>query len=623
MAYQSLARKYRPSRFADLVGQEATVAALQNAIRLDKEPHCVLFAGVRGIGKTTLARLYAKAVNCTQRQDSDPCGQCESCLAITRGSHEDVLEIDGASHTGVEDVRLLQETLGYVPQRSRFKVYIIDEVHMLSQSAFNALLKTLEEPPDHIIFLMATTELQKVPATILSRLVTFHLQSLAPATITGRLGEILQQEGIPWEEAALALIAREGRGSMRDALTLLDQVIALGAGEVRPAALQGLVTALSAETWLAFLHALVQKDRQTLLDIIAGWDQSGISMARAVEETARCARHGFVLQAAGDDALDLALLGLSEGERQLLRTICADAGELDLNRIFRTLVRCRDDLSGSGIDRFILENYALEYCLDPGLPRVEELLASSTTTSRAPSEQGQGVAPAPAVRQGASLRERFQAMQPDRPPAAPGPSRTSAPAPAPASAPPPAPAQTTPSSPLSKSGPVSTPAPPHPAEVDSSAAPESKPALPPEPAAVRAMPESWRGVVDIWRAKKPLKARMLEEALLVRYSAAEIVVSIQPGSMAASRLLQVGEQQQIATEFRQMFGFTGQFRVVAAEEGEGKPAAIQEESILAQRMKEKSAAREQLVKDMRDHTITKEALAQFNGKVEDIRLSDQ
>ena len=186
-SYIPLARKYRPATFSELAGQDATATALANAIRLGREPHAVIFSGVRGIGKTTSARLYAKALNCDTALSPEPCNHCESCLAITAGNHEDVMEIDGASNTSVDDVRALRETVSYVPQRSRFKVYIIDEVHMLSQSAFNALLKTLEEPPAHVVFIFATTELQKIPQTIMSRCQLFHLQRMGLNTIRERI----------------------------------------------------------------------------------------------------------------------------------------------------------------------------------------------------------------------------------------------------------------------------------------------------------------------------------------------------------------------------------------------------------------------------------------------------
>ena len=363
MTYQPLARKYRPGQFAELVGQEAVSKALANAISMGREPHALIFTGVRGVGKTTIARLYAKALNCEARLpqgSAEPCNICASCQAISRGNHEDVLEIDGASNTGVGDVRSLQETIDYRPQRSAFKVYIIDEVHMLSGAAFNALLKTLEEPPGHVVFVFATTEIQKVPQTIMSRCQAFYLKKLPAALILRRLEYILAQEGIGAEEKALAVIAREGHGSLRDALTLLDQAIALGNGRVTVESLGWLVSNLSSAPYLELLAALTARDAARVLLVLEALDQGGADFTLVVEQTAELARHGFVLQGLGAKGLELALLGLDDVEVATLTELALSAGAFDLNRIFRTLVKCRGDLEGSALDRYIVENYLFE-----------------------------------------------------------------------------------------------------------------------------------------------------------------------------------------------------------------------------------------------------------------------
>jgi DNA polymerase-3 subunit gamma/tau len=385
-----------------LVGQEGAAKALTSALRLGRIPQGVLFTGVRGVGKTTTARLYAKALNCASRgDDSEPCNVCESCVAIARGAHEDVLEIDGASNTGVGDVRALQETIAYVPQRSSYRVYIIDEVHMLSQAAFNALLKTLEEPPAHVVFVFATTELAKVPATIIGRCQTFHLSKLPVATIRDRLAAILAKEGLEAEDKALALIAREGHGSMRDALTLLDQAIAIGAGKVTLDSLGPIVSKLSSSPYLDLLTAFVRKDAQSGTQVLETLDGKGATFADVVEQVAAFARHAFVVRDLGVKALDTALLGLDDDEVARLAEIARGAPPLDLNRIFRTLVKCRGDLDGSAIDRYVLENYLFEWCLDPGLPDIDTLLKGgltgrAATPSSSSSQQG---APQPASSQ--------------------------------------------------------------------------------------------------------------------------------------------------------------------------------------------------------------------------------
>jgi len=371
--HQPLARKYRPQTFDQLVGQETTAKALANAIQLGRTPQAVIFSGVRGVGKTTTARLYAKALNCESGPTPTPCGACESCRAITEGHHEDVLEIDGASNTSVDDVRLLRDSIGYVPQRSKFKIYLIDEVHMLSQSAFNALLKTLEEPPAHVVFLFATTELQKIPQTILSRCQVFLLQKMTTRTIISRLEEILRQEGIQCEPGALRPVAREARGSMRDALTLLDQAIVIGNGKLTTALCESITAQAPRELVTALLRAMVAKDARQVMSAIDRIEQTGTDLSTVIEDMAQLARHAFVLRDLGRDALEVSQLDLDTGELADLEGLGKSAAPFDLNRIFRTLIRCRQDMDGSVLDRCILENNALEWCLDPGLPDIQQL----------------------------------------------------------------------------------------------------------------------------------------------------------------------------------------------------------------------------------------------------------
>ncbi len=233
MAYLALARRYRPKRFADVVGQAHVVRALSNALDQGRLHHAYLFEGTRGVGKTTIARIVTQCLNCERGVSATPCGECGTCRAIESGRFVDFIELDAASRTGVDDMRDLLESTAYTPAEGRYKVYLVDEVHMLSKSAFNALLKTLEEPPEHVKFLFATTEPEKVPLTVLSRCVVFALHHLPGAEIEAALARIVEAEGLEAEPAALAELARAARGSMRDALTLLDQVLAFGGGALR------------------------------------------------------------------------------------------------------------------------------------------------------------------------------------------------------------------------------------------------------------------------------------------------------------------------------------------------------------------------------------------------------
>src|SRR4051794_12263712 len=232
MSYQVLARKWRPKTFAELTGQEHVVTALGNALANGRLHHAYLLTGTRGVGKTTIARILAKSLNCERGVSATPCGECAACKDIDAGRFVDLLELDAASNTGVDNMRDILDNARYAPTAGRYKVYLIDEVHMLSKGAFNSMLKTLEEPPEHVKFVLATTDPQKIPVTVLSRCLQFNLKPLGPELVAERLGHILAAEAITHDAASIALIARAARGSMRDGLSLLDQAIAYGGGRV-------------------------------------------------------------------------------------------------------------------------------------------------------------------------------------------------------------------------------------------------------------------------------------------------------------------------------------------------------------------------------------------------------
>ena len=265
MSYQVLARKWRPRTFAELSGQEHVVQALTNALTRGRLHHAYLLTGTRGVGKTTIARILAKSLNCATGVTATPCGVCPACTDIDAGRFVDLLELDAASNTGIDDMREILDNARYAPTVGRYKVYLIDEVHQLSKSAFNSMLKTLEEPPEHVKFVLATTDPQKIPVTVLSRCLQFNLKALAPGLITARLAEILTAEGIAFDAPALALVARGAAGSMRDGLSLLDQAIAYGNGEVREAVVREMLGAVDTNYVYRIADALVAGDGAALL----------------------------------------------------------------------------------------------------------------------------------------------------------------------------------------------------------------------------------------------------------------------------------------------------------------------------------------------------------------------
>ena len=286
MSYQVLARKWRPRSFASLVGQEHVVKALRHALEAQRLHHAYLFTGTRGVGKTTLARILAKCLNCETGITPSPCGKCSACNEIDGGRFPDLIEIDAATNTGVDEMRALLDNAAYVPVRGRFKVFVIDEVHMLSKSAFNSMLKTLEEPPAHIKFILATTDPQKIPVTVLSRCLQFNLKQMPRGAIVAHLEHILAEEKVEFERDALPLIARAAAGSMRDALSLLDQAIAHGAGKLAAAGVRDMLGAVDETYLLRLLEALGAADGPALAAVADEMQMRSLSFDAALQDLA-------------------------------------------------------------------------------------------------------------------------------------------------------------------------------------------------------------------------------------------------------------------------------------------------------------------------------------------------
>ena len=351
VAYQVLARRARPQTFADVVGQEHVTQTLTNALATGRLAHAFVFSGMRGVGKTTTARILAKALNCAEGPTATPCNRCPSCLEITEGRSLDVLEVDAASQTGIDATRELLETVKYQPASGRFRVYIIDEAHGLSKQAVDAFLKTLEEPPAHAKFILATTAVHKLPSTILSRCQRFDFRSVAGETVVQTLDAMVRKEGMRAEDEALRAIARESGGSMRDATSLLDQVLAFASGTVHLAAVNAALGLPDDRAVAEILAAVVAREPATALEVIGRVCAQGVDLARFGQALLERLRNATVLAVAGPQAL----ADLSPREIEELGAAQRDVPQADLQRWFRILLDALDEVSRSPYPRLVLE----------------------------------------------------------------------------------------------------------------------------------------------------------------------------------------------------------------------------------------------------------------------------
>ncbi len=375
MSYQVLARKYRPQKFSEVIGQEHVTRTLQNAIEQQRIAHGYIFSGHRGIGKTTIARILAMALNC-QSQDhpvAEPCGVCDSCREIRAGNAVDVIEIDAATNRGIDEIRELREAARYRPARDRFKIYILDEAHQITDAAFNALLKTLEEPPSHIIFMMATTQPEDIPQTIRSRCQHFSFHAVRFDDIVAQLRSIAGQENIAADDEALAMLAEAGDGSMRDALSIMDQAIAccgttLGADVVR-----GLVGTVSSEVLEDVMDAVTRNSSEDVLRIVDRLLTEGQSAQHFAKQMLRFLRNALVAKVAGGDSQ---VLQISTDERERVVRVASRFGEEDLTRFLQIMLRTHGELGYKREQRFHLELGLLKLVHAQRLLPLEELLSS-------------------------------------------------------------------------------------------------------------------------------------------------------------------------------------------------------------------------------------------------------
>ncbi|MCX5872618.1 MAG: DNA polymerase III subunit gamma/tau [Deltaproteobacteria bacterium] len=385
-AYLVLARKYRPTTFSEVVGQDHVITTLKNSVLSGRVAHAFLFCGVRGVGKTTVARILAKSLNCTGRpsEDADPCCVCSSCREISGGYSIDVQEIDGASHTSVDNIREINENIKYPPVTSNYKIIIIDEVHMISMNAFNALLKTLEEPPAHAKFIFATTESHKVPATINSRCQRFNFRTIPVRDISVGMAGILTKEGIEASTDALDVIAREAQGSFRDALSLLDQVVAFGAGRIDLDTVQGILGIGARDRFFSLLEAIINHDPSVALDVLRQVFNEGYDPEQFILDLIRFLRNLILVAHSRDNAPLINMIDASESEIQLLRNITQQTSYEELNNLFSILLKSEGEIKRSGIPLIALEMTIVKMCMAPCLVDLSSLLKKMDSPAARP-----------------------------------------------------------------------------------------------------------------------------------------------------------------------------------------------------------------------------------------------
>src|SRR5437899_1901244 len=394
MSYQVLARKYRPQKFSEVIGQEHVTRTLKNAIEQGRTAHGYIFSGHRGIGKTTVARILAMALNCrsSDKPVAEPCGVCDSCTEIGAGNAVDVIEIDAATKRGTDEIRELREAARYRPARDRFKIYILDEAHQITDAAFNALLKTLEEPPSHIVFMLATTQPEDIPQTIRSRCQHFSFRAVRFEQIVGQLRDICEREKILADEDALALLAEAGDGSIRDALSLLDQAIASSEGRLSAESVRQLIGIAPAGVLEEIMGAVARSSSQEILQMVDRLLTEGQNPVHFARQLVRFLRNSIVAKVAGADS---ALLQISADERARVRRIAEMFSEEDLARHLQIMLRTHAELGYRQEQRFHLELGLLKLAHAQRLLPIEQLLSGAEAVRPGATDRKPAPAPEP------------------------------------------------------------------------------------------------------------------------------------------------------------------------------------------------------------------------------------
>src|SRR6476620_5244171 len=414
MAYQVLARKYRPQKFSDVIGQEHVTRTLQNAIEQQRIAHGYIFSGHRGIGKTTIARILAMALNCRSQDHpvSEPCGVCDSCREIRAGNAVDVIEIDAATNRGIDEIRDLRDAARYRPARDRYKIYILDEAHQITDAAFNALLKTLEEPPPHIIFMMATTQAEDIPQTIRSRCQHFSFHAVKFDEIVRQLGDIAGKENISTDDEALAVLAEAGDGSMRDALSIMDQAIACCGTKLSGELVRGLVGNVGSEVFEDLMGTVSRSSSEEALRLLDRLMIEGHNPAHFARQLVRFLRNAVVAKVAGEDS---SLLQISSDERARVGRVASQFSEEELARFLQIMLRTFDELGYRQEQRFHLELGVLKLVHAQRILPLEQILSQVAGEAQKTGEAPRSAAARPTPSTASSTPAFSSAPRPQSP----------------------------------------------------------------------------------------------------------------------------------------------------------------------------------------------------------------
>ena len=601
MDYQVSARKYRPGTFDDVIGQPHVVQTLVNSITTQRIAQAYLFSGSRGVGKTTVARILAKALNCEQGQTGTPCGTCSNCLEIAQGTSVDVMEIDGASNTSVDDVREIRENIKFAAFHGKYRVYIIDEVHMLSNSAFNALLKTLEEPPPHVVFIFATTEIHKIPATILSRCQHYNFRRIARAEIVERLRYVVNQDQIVIEERSLMALARASEGSMRDGLSLLDQAVAFGGKTIVHTDLEALLGAVPQELVRAMIQALTAQESAAALRVLAHLLDQGHDLRAYCAEVVEYLRNMLVVSVVPSPQEQQ---GLIEATMEDLAQMAADAKAFSpeqLQELFAIFTQAEDALRLSAHPRFVLETAAV---------RATRLLRRANEKPAQAMPPGQTPRPLPAPVRGEKPAQPVRANSPP-PPSAPKPPQSTASMPAaPLPTRPPGLATAAPAR-----NPLSTPPPARP-PVASSEGTVTKPVpAAPSDTARPAVTLNWEQLQEEVAGAFPNIAPFLEIGRLVRVDGHVVTIGFPKQATVARGMIEKPDNIAVLTSMcERLSGQTLRLRVVELTEADPQGHTMAE-----LRVSKEKEQKQVLFERAQAHPVVKQALEIFGAELAEVR----